>query len=68
MWHFLNHFRKLFEFFPQEGVPRTMLLQKRSKRKEEEWQINNEKNIEKHLRSRLLDFLLFDIKGNHKQY
>ena len=29
----------------------------------DEWQIDNEKNIKKLLQSRLLDFLLFYIKG-----
>ena len=50
----------------QEGVSRKTLLQNLNKKKGKEWKIDNEKNIEKPLRSRLLDFLLFHIKGNLK--
>ena len=51
---------------PQEGAPRKKLLQKLDTKEGEEWQIYNEKNIVMLLRRRLLDFLLFQIKGNHK--
>ena len=52
----------------QEGVPRKKLLQKLDKKKGEEWYIDNHKNIEKLLPSRLLDFLLFITKRNQGNF
>ena len=49
-----------------QGAPWKKLLQNRDKKKGEEWEIDNENNDEKLLQSRLLHFLLFDIKGNYK--
>ena len=73
----INYFRKLFEFFrcyfrhvlAETTTGRCSLKRFDPKsliKKGEEWQIDNKKNIEKLLWSRLLDFLLFHIKGNHK--
>ena len=73
----INYFRKLFENLgatfrhvlaeiTTEGVPRKKLLQILDKKNGKEWPIGTEKNMEKLPRSRLLDYLLFHIKKNHK--
>ena len=53
----ISYFRSLF------GVTFSVL-----DKKGKEWETNNEKNIKKSLQSRLLDFLLFLIKRNYKQF
>ena len=75
MWHFLhlqiiseNYLRFLGVTFRHVSAEKTgtCSLKEILTTKGKEWKIDIEKNIKKLLRSRLLDFLLFHIKGNHK--
>ena len=68
MWTFL-HFSTLGVFggLLLDMYKQFLTWSKFDKKKGEDWKIDHEENIEKFLRIRLLDFLLFHINWHHKQ-